>query len=112
MKHVEKPWGYENWIYVGPYVIKELFMKAGHKCSLQFHSIKQESILVLTGSLKLHIGPDKDNIEIKILNVGERFDITPGMVHRMEGYTDCLYQEVSTPELDDLTRIQDDYNRS
>lgn len=112
MSKIEKPWGFEEWLDVnGPYVVKRLFMKARCKCSLQYHVEKRETIYVLSGVLKLHIGPSIDKMETKNLFPGDNVIIEPTMIHRMEGVEDCYYLECSTNQLDDVVRISDDYGR-
>ena len=110
--YIEKPWGSETLIeYNDNYVVKKLFMKKGHKCSMQYHNLKKETIYVLSGKLKLYIGNDKDNIEERIMNPNDNITINPLIIHRMEGIEDSLYLETSTNQLWDVERIQDDYNR-
>ena len=118
---VEKPWGSETWIEVNDqYVVKKLFMKAGHKCSLQHHNLKRETVYVLSGKLKLHIGKyiinDEGNSvakmeEQKIMLPGDTITINPLIIHRMEGLEDSEYLETSTIELWDVVRLEDDYKR-
>jgi mannose-6-phosphate isomerase-like protein (cupin superfamily) len=107
-KIIKKPWGSEELIELNSkYCLKKLFMKKGHRCSLQYHEKKIETIFVLEGIL--HIETDKDKI---ILNQGESITLSPGDVHRMSAIDiDALYLEASTPELDDVIRIEDDYGR-
>ena len=108
-----KPWGYEELVHVGDeYVVKRLFMKAGNSCSLQYHELKHETIIVFEGSLCFTIGPSENDLEEQILNPGDTWVIEPGTVHRMSALTDCLYFEASTPQLDDVVRLQDQYGRS
>lgn len=109
---IDKPWGYEKWIEINDnYVVKELFMKEGNSCSLQYHNFKHETFYIVKGQMKFYIGPDKDNLEIFMLNEGEYYTIEPLVVHRMEAITDCLYIESSTNFLDDVIRIEDKYGR-
>ena len=110
---VEKPWGYEELVECNDkYVVKKLFMKQGHKCSLQYHKLKKETIVVLTGTLKILVGATVDNLEDKLYTTGDNITIEPYMVHRMEAVDDCLYMETSTNELWDVVRLQDSYGRS
>lgn len=104
---IEKPWGYEELIYVGEnYLLKKLFMKKGQRCSLQYHKIKHETVYVLEGKIELfHNGK---NI---VLLPNEHAIIAPGEIHRMTGLEDSIYLEASTPELEDVVRIQDDFGR-
>lgn len=112
MTIIEKPWGYEKWIEVNPnYVVKELFMKAGNCCSLQYHEKKHETFYVVTGKLKFYVGSDIDNLSILYLNSNEHYTIEPLVIHRMEAIVDSLYLESSTNFLDDVVRIEDNYGR-
>lgn len=112
MKHVDKPWGYEQILTNEYYTIKFLFMKAGHRCSLQLHQKKIETIMLLEGELKLYISPNKDvPLEVKLLKPKELHEISPGTIHRVEAVTDSLYLEVSTNELEDVIRLSDDFGR-
>jgi len=111
---VVKPWGTENrWAVNDRYLGKILFIKRGHRLSLQYHEKKDETIFVLEGTLRLHVG-DKDSQEIIELGGGNSYRIEPGVVHRFEApreYSDVLLIEVSTPEIDDVVRLEDDYKR-
>jgi mannose-6-phosphate isomerase len=105
---VEKPWGREEIVEVNEkYVVKKLLMKKGQRCSLQYHKIKKETVMVLEGQLGVLLN-DKEFF----LNPFEFVTISPGEVHRMFATeNDCLYMESSTPELDDVVRLSDDYKR-
>lgn len=112
MKRIDKPWGYEELLeHNKDYVVKRLFMKAGHKCSIQYHEYKHETFYVLSGKLKFYVGKTLETLEEKIFVAGDYFAIEPGLIHRMEGVEDSLYLEASTPQLDDVVRLQDSYNR-
>lgn len=87
-------------------------MLKGHRCSLQFHNHKKETIYVLTGLLRIYTGPSKDELSERIYGPNETITLEPGLVHRMEGVEDCVYLEASTPEMDDVVRVSDDYNRA
>lgn len=109
---VEKPWGYEELIDCNDkYVVKKLFMKKGHKCSLQYHKLKRETILVLSGELLISIGKDTSSLTTKSYFAGDTVTIEPYTVHRMEAADDCLYSETSTNELWDVVRLEDSYGR-
>lgn len=111
---IEKPWGHEEiWAKTDKYVGKVLFIKALNKLSLQYHVEKEETIRVLSGLLLLHYREDleEENL-IFLLMPGDKFHIPPGMIHRFEAATDCEIVEVSTTELDDVVRIEDDYGRA
>jgi len=112
MQVIEKPWGREEVIEINDkYMVKKLTMFAGHRCSLQFHNFKKETIYVLSGVLKIIQGPSQDELEEKLYRAGDTLTIAPGLIHRMEGVEDCVYLEASTPEMDDVVRLADDYQR-
>lgn len=109
---VEKPWGHELiWAHTERYVGKVLHVKAGHALSLQYHEAKDETIHVLSGRLRFLVGRDRESLREAELVEGQSFHITPGTVHRMEALTDVDILEVSTPELEDVVRLDDRYGR-
>ncbi len=109
---VDKPWGSELiWAKTSEYVGKVIHIDAGRRLSLQFHREKDESILVVRGRLRLHSGPDSDSVTSRILEEGEAAHIPPGLVHRFEAVVDTDLIEVSTPQLTDVVRLEDDYGR-
>lgn len=109
---VLKPWGHEKiWARTDKYVGKILHIKSGHRLSLQFHKFKEETIYVNSGTLLLEVGPDPSNLTKLVLNPGQTYHITPGLIHRMSGVTDVEITEVSTIELFDVVRLEDDYGR-
>ena len=113
MKIIEKPWGKEEIVEVNEkYMVKKLTMWKEHRCSLQFHNHKKETIYVLSGQLRIILGPDQNNLTGKIYTAGDSITISPGTVHRMEGAEDSVYLEASTPEMDDVVRLVDDYDRA
>lgn len=112
MTHIDKPWGYEQLLeHNNYYVVKRLFMKEGHCCSLQYHNEKHETILILSGKMKLIYGDAVDSLIEIFLDVGDYYIIQPGKIHRMCGVVDCLYLESSTTQLDDVVRVEDNYGR-
>ncbi len=111
MKRVEKPWGHElRFICTDRYAGKLLFIKAGAQLSLQYHEHKDEAFYVQSGTLELVLGQG-DEQRVERLGPGESRHITPGTIHRFRAVTDCELFEVSTPELDDVVRIEDDFGR-
>jgi mannose-6-phosphate isomerase-like protein (cupin superfamily) len=112
-KRVEKPWGYEViWAKTKDYVGKELYIKQGAKLSLQYHEEKEETIRVIFGRVRLHWFEDGDQYpRTEIMVRGDTFHIPPGKIHRFEALDDCCVAEVSTPQLDDVVRLDDDYGR-
>lgn len=114
-KRVEKPWGHEIWwARTERYVGKLLHIKAGESLSLQYHNVKDETIMVQAGILLFETGSKDDpgNLRKTEMKPGDLFHITPGTVHRMTGITDVDVVEVSTPELDDVVRLEDRYGRT
>lgn len=112
MKIIEKPWGKEEVIEINErYMMKKLTMLKGHRCSLQYHKVKQETIYVLSGRLRIHSGKSAKELESKVYGPDESITITPFTVHRMEAVEDCVYLEASTPEMEDVVRLSDDYQR-
>ena len=112
MQVIEKPWGREEVIEINDkYMVKKLTMWKDHRCSLQMHNYKKETIYVLEGQLRIISGPNQKNLTEKIYTPGQTITIPPGEVHRMEGVEDSIYLEASTPEMDDVVRLVDDYNR-
>ena len=112
MKIIEKPWGKEEVIEINDkYMVKRLTMWKDHKCSLQYHNFKKETIYVLSGKLKIISGQDQNNLSEKIYTAGQSTTIPPRVIHRMEGVTDSVYIESSTPEMEDVIRLVDDYDR-
>ena len=86
-------------------------MKANECCSIQYHELKKETIYVLKGRLRLYIGLEIDKLDEKIMVPGDNITINPYTIHRMEGIEDSEYLECSTPELWDVVRLVDNYNR-
>ncbi len=111
VKRVEKPWGHEIiWAHTERYVGKLLHIKAGHALSLQYHLKKDEVVHVWSGQLRFQSG-EGDELSERVLGAGESFHITPLLRHRMIAVTDCDVLEASTPELDDVVRLEDRYGR-
>ena len=113
MQVIEKPWGREELVELNDkYMVKKLTMWAGHRCSLQYHNLKIETIYVLSGTLKIIQGKSQDALIEKLYYAGDTITIPPGLIHRMEGVGDSVYLEASTPEMDDVVRLADDYQRA
>jgi mannose-6-phosphate isomerase len=110
--HIPKPWGYELiWAHSGRYVGKILHVNQGHSLSLQYHEMKEETLYVVEGELKLTIEYEGDRREMP-LRKGEAFHIPPRLIHRMYAVVDTDVAEVSTTELDDVVRLEDRYGRT
>ena len=112
-RRVDKPWGYEIvWAEASRYVGKLLHINAGQALSYQYHEIKEETIYVLRGVLTLHVSQDEGPPSVVELGEGEAFHITPGLRHRFEAKGEVELLEASTPELDDVVRLEDRYGRA
>jgi len=112
MKKVEKPWGYEEiWAVTGKYVGKRLIILPGHRLSLQYHEKKEETIYVMEG--RLRVWESEDDSNFKDLGMGSVYHVKPKQVHRFGSPNGVLTSliEVSTPELEDVVRLADDYKR-
>lgn len=110
MPHViQKPWGHETILETNPdYTVKQIFVKAGHRLSEQFHNEKVETMLLVSGTGYLQIGDET----VPMYKLWPYY-IPPKTIHRLvaDAYDDCLIVEISSSELDDVVRTQDDYQR-
>ena len=113
VKKVEKPWGHELiWALSDSYCGKILFVKAGSALSLQFHNEKDESWLVQSGRARLELGEAGQKIlHEEVIGPGAAFRYPPGTVHRITAIEDTTILEVSTPQIDDVVRLEDLYGR-
>lgn len=108
-----KPWGREVWFaHTERYAGKILEVTKGHRLSLQYHEHKMETQYVYSGKVKLIYGEKEESLQEKILEPGDKIDIPPYMIHRIEALEDSQIFEVSSPELDDVVKLSDDYGRS
>jgi mannose-6-phosphate isomerase-like protein (cupin superfamily) len=108
---VDKPWGYElHWAKTDRYVGKVLHVKAGHALSLQYHNRKDETIYLYSGRMLFEIERD-GQLTTQDMRPGDSVHVSPKTVHRMTAIEDCDVLEVSTPELDDVVRLEDRYGR-
>lgn len=104
---VDKPWGREIWWALHhAYCGKRIEIIAGHALSLQYHEHKHETLYFLSGTVRLRLGHDEYTVHAGCAAV-----VAPGVVHRIEALTDAIIFEVSTPELDDVVRLEDRYGR-
>jgi mannose-6-phosphate isomerase-like protein (cupin superfamily) len=113
-QRVEKPWGHELiWSKTDRYAGKILVVTAGQSISLQFHKVKDEAWYVLSGRGKLELGaPGERMLNSEVVGPGASFHFPPGTVHRLTAVEDTTIVEVSTPELDDVVRLEDRYGRT
>jgi mannose-6-phosphate isomerase len=110
---VAKPWGHELiWAHTDSYVGKILHIKAGESLSLQFHRVKDETIMVIDGAMRFEHFAEGEQPQVVELGPNQPFRIYPGLRHRMTALVDTNVLEVSTPELTDIVRLQDRYGRS
>jgi len=107
-----KPWGREIWFANNEkYAGKILEIKKGHRYSLQYHEKKEETQYIYKGKAKLTYGTDEKDLQEKILNSGDKIDVHPYTIHRLEAIEDTEVFEVSTSELNDVVKLDDDYGR-
>jgi mannose-6-phosphate isomerase-like protein (cupin superfamily) len=112
MRIVEKPWGREEiWAETSKYVGKYLYINRGHRLSLQYHEKKEETIRVISGTLTLETGNNPP--QFLTLEPGEVYHVKPHTIHSFGAsvHDDVVLVEVSTPELEDVVRLRDDYSR-
>jgi mannose-6-phosphate isomerase len=111
-QRVEKPWGYEIWwAQTDDYVGKILHVEAGHRLSLQMHREKDETSYLLSGRLLLTRGPSAEELSSEEIGPGFAWQVEPGTVHTIEALEDSDVLEASTPQVDDVVRLQDRYGR-
>lgn len=114
-REVIKPWGKEViWAETPDYVGKLLYITEGHKLSLQYHEQKEETILVVSGELEIFVsGHERIGLSSLKLSEGDTYHVTPGTIHRFSATlgTNVVIAEVSTNHLDDVVRLEDDYDR-
>jgi len=111
VRRVEKPWGYElHWARTDRYVGKVIHVNKGHALSLQYHNVKDETVHLWSGRLLFEI-QEGEKLVAREMRPGESVHITPKTVHRMTALEDSDILEASTPELDDVVRIEDRYGR-
>ena len=112
-RHVAKPWGFEIWwALTDSYAGKLLHVEEGHRLSVQYHQRKDESCYVLSGLVRLRAGPSAEALETRELGPGGCWRIQPGEVHGLEALETSDLLEVSTPHMDDIVRLFDDYGRA
>jgi len=112
MQIVEKPWGREIWIaHTDHYALKIIEFRQGARSSLQYHVQKHEHIYVDRGRLQLERENDAGQMETIVMQPGDVVENKPGRKHRVTALEDVRLIEVSTPQLDDVVRVQDDYQR-
>jgi choline kinase/mannose-6-phosphate isomerase-like protein (cupin superfamily) len=112
-KVVHKPWGKEEWLELNDaYCYKRIYINAGYKTSYQYHEFKKETNYIIDGTAEVWLENDEGVVEKKIMKAGEFFNVTPPKKHRVIAITDIILQEVSTPHVDDVFRIDDEFHRA
>jgi quercetin dioxygenase-like cupin family protein len=111
-QRTEKPWGFELLFAQTPnYAGKLIFIRKGHRLSLQYHQKKDETMYLYQGKIRLEI-EDEGKMVSKTFEPGQSIRIAPHTKHRLKAIEDTTIFEVSTPELDDVVRLEDDYGRA
>ena len=111
-RRVPKPWGHELiWALTDRYCGKVLVIEAGRRLSLQRHRVKDETIYVLSGRMRLYLEDDAGTVRMEELGAGDARRVATGRIHRYEAIERTELLEVSTPELDDVERLEDDFGR-
>jgi mannose-6-phosphate isomerase len=112
VQRVDKPWGYELiYAVTERYCGKLLFVRAGQALSLQYHERKDETLYLDDGMAEVEIGEDANKLSTEVVRPGMAFRLKAGTVHRLRAIKDSVFLEVSTPELDDVVRLEDRYGR-
>ena len=113
VRRVEKPWGYElHWALTDRYCGKVLVVHAGEQLSLQYHERKDETLFLQQGRAEVRIGASLDVLEAAVVEAGTAFHVPPGTIHHVRALEECVFLEASTPELDDVVRLEDRYGRA
>ncbi len=111
-KFVWKPWGVEHWLALNEhYCYKRIYINAGHRTSLQYHERKKETNYIIEGLAEVWLEDDDGKIVKTIMKANDYFNVDPPRQHRVVALTDLILQEVSTPEVQDVIRVQDDAGR-
>ena len=112
MKVIHKPWGKEEWLELNNfYCYKRIYINKDYKTSFQYHNKKTETNYIISGTAEIWLENNKNEIIKTIMKENDFFTVLPGKKHRVIAKTDLILQEVSTPEVDDVIRIDDDTNR-
>jgi mannose-6-phosphate isomerase len=110
---VEKPWGYEiRWAVTDRYLGKIIHVNQGEALSLQYHEHKDEWLLVSTGAVDIEIGGLDGELETRRMRAGDAVHLPPHTRHRVTAVEDSDIFEVSTPEINDVVRLEDRYGRA
>ena len=112
-RKTEKPWGFELlFAHTSKYAGKVIFVKKGHRLSLQYHKEKDETLYIYEGKALLEIEGSDGRMMSKVVQPSQCIRVPPYTRHRLEAIEDTTFFEVSTPELEDVVRVEDDYGRA
>lgn len=110
---VEKPWGYElRWAVTDRYLGKVLHVNRGEALSLQYHERKDEYLYLVRGSIDIELGARDGALDTHRMRAGDTLHIPAGTRHRLTALEDTDIYEVSTPEPEDVVRLEDRYGRA
>lgn len=112
-RKIEKPWGFELlFAHTPKYAGKVIFVKKGHRLSLQYHEKKDETLYLYEGKALVEVDGSDGCLVSSVFQPGQCIRVSPRTRHRLEAIEDTTFLEVSTPELDDVVRLEDDYGRA
>jgi len=112
-RKTEKPWGFELlFAHTPKYAGKVILVRKGHRLSLQYHEKKDETLYIYEGKALFEIEGSDGRMTSKVVQPGQCIRVPPRTRHRLEAIEDTIFFEVSTPELDDVVRVEDDYGRA
>lgn len=108
-KIVHKPWGKEVWLELNDrYCYKRIYLHKGHRTSFQYHQFKLETNYIIAGQAEVWLENAQGVVEKILMKEDDYFTVSPHKKHRVIALTDLILQEVSTPEVNDVIRIEDD----
>ena len=119
-KIIKKPWGKEVWLRVPTeeekkigrgYCYKRIYINSGERTSYQYHERKMETNYIIKGRAEVWLENERGIVEKIIMGPDEFFTVIPPRKHRVVALTDLILQEASTPEVDDIVRLEDDTGR-
>lgn len=111
-RKTEKPWGFELlFAHTLKYAGKVIFIRKGHRISLQYHKKKDESLYLYHGKALMEIEGSDGQLVSSVVDPGHCIRVRPLIKHRLKAIEDTTFFEVSTPELEDIKRLEDDYGR-
>lgn len=107
----ERPWGTEDLLALvnEKFSVKRLNVKAGNKGGLQFHRLKDEVAVIISGQMLIRYDLGDGMLHEKIVSSGDVIHFPPGLVHQEEAITDCEIIEASTPHFNDRVRMEEEY---